>query len=300
MWGSLILGERYGKAKQREIDANDLRARERSMNFGSKEFEKVMKHVNRDYHQAFKEWLVHTTDEFRPWSPTYIVYGTLVLWVAWLFFNAGSQSNMFAPRTNGPAKIIINTWLSGSVAGIVAVYTKSHVMKTYSFVNRFDCTTLCNAVLCGLVGVSGCCDQVEPYYAVTIGFIATFFYIGGCMVMDKLHIDDAVESTPIHLWGGLWGTIATGIFSNKYGLVSDYPDSWNFLGWQCIGLVAMFAWSSAFAIVFFFTMKKLNLLRIAKEIEIVGLDIAELGGLTEEVYQKVKVEYGRNMSFSPD
>ena len=31
-------------------------------------------------------------------------------------------------------------------------------------------------------------------------------------------------------------------------------------------------------------MKKLGLLRIKKEIEIIGLDIAELGGLTDEVY----------------
>lgn len=65
---------------------------------------------------------------------------------------------MFSPRSESPSKIILNTWLAGSIAGIIAVYTKSHVMKTYSFVNRFDCSTLCNAVLCGLVGVSGCCN----------------------------------------------------------------------------------------------------------------------------------------------
>ena len=65
---------------------------------------------------------------------------------------------MFAPRSQGASKIILNTWLSGSIAGIIAVYSKSHVMKTYSFVNRFDCTTLCNAVLAGLVGISGCCN----------------------------------------------------------------------------------------------------------------------------------------------
>ena len=46
----------------------------------------------------------------------------------------------------------------------------------------------------------------------------------------------------------------------------------------------MMAWSSVFSIAFFLLMKKLGLLRIKKEIEIVGLDIAELGGLTEEVY----------------
>ena len=64
----------------------------------------------------------------------------------------------------------------------------------------------------------------------------------------------------------------------------------------------MMAWSSVFSIAFFLLMKKLGLLRIKKEIEIVGLDIAELGGLTEEVYQKVKIDYGRNLaaSMSPE
>jgi len=42
----------------------------------------------------------------------------------------------------------------------------------------------------------------------------------------------------------------------------------------------MFAWASFWSILFFLSMKKLGLLRIKKEIEIVGLDLAELGGLT--------------------
>jgi ammonium transporter, Amt family len=138
--------------------------------------------------------------------------------------------------------------------------------------------------------------------ALSIGIIAVGFYILGCWVLDKLHIDDVVESAPIHLFGGIWGTLATGIFSNKRGLAYGYADSGSFFGYQVVGLLAMMAWSSVFAISFFLLMKKLDLLRIKKEIEIVGLDIAELGGLTEEVYQKVKIDYGRNMaaSMSPE
>jgi hypothetical protein len=45
-------------------------------------------------------------------------------------------------------------------------------------------------------------------------------------------------------------------------------------------------------------MKKLNLLRIEKEIEIIGLDVAELGGLSDDVYQKIKIEYGRNLALN--
>jgi ammonia channel protein AmtB len=50
------------------------------------------------------------------------------------------------------------------------------------------------------------------------------------------------------------------------------------------GLVSMFAWTSFWSILFFFSMKKLGLLRISKEMEIIGLDIAELGGMTDEIY----------------
>lgn len=38
-------------------------------------------------------------------------------------------------------------------------------------------------------------------------------------------------------------------------------------------------------------MKKLNLLRISKEVEIVGLDISEMGGVSLEVYNKLKRDF---------
>jgi ammonia channel protein AmtB len=50
-WGAMILGERYGKDKQRQQkkrgEEDPVR---RSINFNSHEMEKLMRHVNRDYH----------------------------------------------------------------------------------------------------------------------------------------------------------------------------------------------------------------------------------------------------------
>jgi hypothetical protein len=42
----------------------------------------------------------------------------------------------------------------------------------------------------------------------------------------------------------------------------------------------MFSWTSFWSISFFYSMKRLGILRIPKEMEIVGLDISELGGMT--------------------
>ena len=39
-------------------------------------------------------------------------------------------------------------------------------------------------------------------------------------------------------------------------------------------------------------MKKFNLLRVPKEIEVVGLDISELGGVPDEVYVKLRKDFG--------
>lgn len=76
----------------------------------------------------FTEWLGSQTDEFRPHSPSMIVQGTLLLWPTWLFFNGGS-ADIFAPRANGPAKIIINNMISASMGGLVAVIVKPRFLK---------------------------------------------------------------------------------------------------------------------------------------------------------------------------
>lgn len=95
--------------------------------------------------------------------------GGLILWLAWLFFNGGStydfyedpsNTAMFVPRANGPAKVMMNTFISATISGIVVVYVKPHVMGTYSHVSRYDVGACTNGILVGLVGVTGCCDVI--------------------------------------------------------------------------------------------------------------------------------------------
>lgn len=248
-----------------------------------------MNHVNKDYHMAFKEWLVNQTDEFRPHNQAYIVTGTLILWVAWLFFNGGSTNDMFVPRTNGPAKIIMNSVIGGSSGGVVAVFLKPHVLGTYSFVNRYDTVALCSGILVGLVSVTGCCDRVEPWAAFIVGAIGALFYILGCKVLDVCHVDDPVEAVQVHMFGGMWGTLATGLFDNQTGLFYHFNSiGGTYFGYQVCGMVCVIAWVSVMSSLIFYTMKRLKLFRVDSAIELIGLDIAEMGGLSEDVYEKVR------------
>jgi len=56
--------------------------------------------------------------------------------------------------------------------------------------------------------------------------------------------------------------------------------------------LAIACWVSLICGPFFLTMKRFNLLRVPKEIEVVGLDISELGGVPEEVYSKLRKDFG--------
>ncbi len=108
----------------------------------------------------------------------------------------------------------MNTVIAGSTAGVVAVYLKPHFLGTYSFVNRYDCVALCNGVLAGLIAVSGCCNHIDGWTAFLFGIVGAVFYIGGCKVLDFFKIDDPVEAAQVHLFGGLAGTLLTGIFDH--------------------------------------------------------------------------------------
>ncbi len=50
----------------------------------------------------------------------------------------------------------------------------------------------------------------------------------------------------------------------------------------------------------FTTLNRFDLFRVPKEIEIMGLDIAEMGGVNEEIYSKLRTDFGAtSASFAP-
>ena len=103
----------------------------------------------------------------------FVVFGTISFIVSCLFFNGGSVLTMFAPRTNGSAKIMMNTVISSTSAGLVAAFLKPLIMGTYTQHHRYDVNALTNGILAGLVSIAGVCDRCEPWSAFLIGVIGS-------------------------------------------------------------------------------------------------------------------------------
>jgi len=135
-----------------------------------------------------------------------------LLWVCWLFFNGGSAL-IFNKRKNGPAKVIMCNLIAPSTAALFAGFFKGRITGTHSYVTRYDVGTICNGIIVGLVASTASCDATEPWASVFIGIIAALFYSIGVLLIDKFHIDDPLEASPVHLGGGSWGVLCVGIFN---------------------------------------------------------------------------------------
>lgn len=68
-------------------------------------------------------------EDCRPSSIQSIVLGTFILWICWLFFNAGSNYGMINPKDNAKAEeIMMNTIICSAASGITAVFVKYPIM----------------------------------------------------------------------------------------------------------------------------------------------------------------------------
>ena len=89
-----------------------------------------------------------------------------------------------------------------------------------------------------------------------------------------MRLDDPVGVLSVHLIGGLWGTIATGIFDSKTGLITGQFVL--FLN-QLIGIAAVGVFMIIFSFLIWTLIKGIFGLRVGLEGELHGLDISEHG-----------------------
>ena len=183
--------------------------------------------------------------------------GVFLLTFGWFGFNMGSN------LTTGPELgiIMVNTILSAS-AGLLAALTTTWIRKGWA-----DLESSLNGLLGGLVGITAGCMYVAPWAALIIGIIAGVLTVFGSDFLLKLELDDSVGAIPVHLFCGIWGTIAVAIFDRTGGLAT--------LPVQLTGALVIPA--SAFFISYpiFFLIHKTVGLRADETSQEHGLDFAE-------------------------
>lgn len=186
--------------------------------------------------------------------------GVLILWLGWFGFNGGSVLSADPSLTS---ITLVTTCLAAAAGGIGAALFSAIMYK------NLDLTMFMNGVLGGLVGITAGADQMLPGSAIMIGLIAGVIVVLSVALLDRCKLDDPVGAIPVHLFCGIWGTLAVGIFGELKGFDQFMVQL------ACVGITALFCIIGATIITLF--VKAIAGLRVDEKEEEEGLDIAEHG-----------------------
>ena len=186
--------------------------------------------------------------------------GVLILWLGWFGFNGGSVLSADPALTS---LTLVTTCLAAAAGGIGAAVFSRFLYK------NLDLTMFMNGVLGGLVGITAGADQMLPTSAIFIGLVAGVIVVLSVALLDKCKLDDPVGAIPVHLFCGIWGTLAVGLVGEMAGFDQFMVQL------ACVGI------TGAFCVIFgtFITLfvKSIAGLRVDEKEEAQGLDIAEHG-----------------------
>ena len=186
--------------------------------------------------------------------------GVLILWLGWFGFNGGSVLSADPALTS---LTLVTTCLAAAAGGITAALTAKIAY------NNLDLTMFMNGVLGGLVGITAGADQMLPMTAIAIGAIAGPIVVAGVAILDKCKLDDPVGAIPVHLFCGIWGTLAVGLFGEKAGFDQFMVQL------ACVGIAGAFCVVGG--VIITLIVKAITGLRVDIKEEEDGLDIAEHG-----------------------
>ena len=192
--------------------------------------------------------------------------GVFILWFGWFGFNPGSTTT--ADDTIGVIAVVTTlSAAAGTLGAMIIAWIKY---------GKPDPSMSMNGALAGLVAITAGCADVSPAGALAIGFTAGVLCVFSIVFLDKtLKVDDPVGAISVHGVCGAWGTLMVGFFHTTNGLF--YGGSVGQLAIQAVGVGAVFVWAFGAGFIAFKLVDMIIGIRVSKEEELKGLDIAEHG-----------------------
>ncbi|MEM8740416.1 MAG: ammonium transporter [Pseudomonadota bacterium] len=187
--------------------------------------------------------------------------GTFILWLGWFGFNGGSQLAMGSVGDVADVSRIFSNTNAAAAGGVVAAAILTQILY-----RKVDLTMALNGALAGLVSITA--EPLTP----TLGQATLIGAVGGVIVvftvplLDRFKIDDVVGAIPVHLFAGIWGTLAV-LLTNSDATLSG----------QLVPIIIVGVFVFVVSLVVWLILKTVIGIRASEEEEINGLDMGELG-----------------------
>ncbi len=202
---------------------------------------------------------------------TFTVLGAGLLWMGWFGFNGGS-----ALAANGLAvQAIVTTNTAAAAACLVWMLLSWHNDNKPSILG------VSTGAVVGLVAITPAAGFVTPLAALVIGGLAAAISYYAIRLRQKSGLDESLDVWACHGMGGLWGSLATGLFAtttvNPAGADGLFYGNPSLLVSQGVTSIIVIVFSFGLTYGISKVLDKVMGLRVSSNEEEVGLDISEHG-----------------------
>lgn len=135
-------------------------------------------------------------------------------------------------------------------------------------------------MLAGLVAVTAGCFAITPFDAAVIGSLSGLILYAGTILLEKYKLDDALGVVPVHLFAGIWGTLAVALFADLSVLATGLSRTEQFVA-QLTGVVSINAYSFIVSFILIKLISRFVKLRVTPEQETLGMNVSEHRASTE-------------------
>tara|TARA_R110002124_G_scaffold261706_1_gene427626 strand:+ start:404 stop:1753 length:1350 start_codon:yes stop_codon:yes gene_type:complete len=205
----------------------------------------------------------------QPSSLPLATLGTFLLWFGWFGFNGASQLALgSAADAVAISQVFANTNMAAA-GGVVTAYVLSLILGR----GKANLAYCLNGALAGLVSITA--EPLTPTImdAILIGAVGAVIATFGAKLLEAVRIDDVVGAIPVHLFAGIWGTMAVPLTNSD---ASFYGQA---VG---VGAIGAFVFTASFAV--WLILKMTVGIRLSPDEEIVGGDLSELGHAAGSIF----------------
>ena len=209
----------------------------------------------------------YPTTPMAPHNLGYTLIGAAMLWIGWFGFNAGSAAA--AKGTAGMAMLVTQIATAAAALGWMFAEWITH--------GKPSALGIASGVVAGLVAITPAAGTVGPMGAIVIGLASgVICFFCATSLKRKLGYDDSLDAFGVHGVGGIVGAILTGVFAapvlGGFGEVTDIATQ---VWIQFKGVAFTVVYTGIVTYVILKVLDAVMGLRVAEEVEAVGLDLAE-------------------------
>jgi Amt family ammonium transporter len=194
--------------------------------------------------------------------------GAALLWFGWFGFNAGSALAVNASAVTA----FVNTNTAAAAGALAWMFASWYHGKPSSL-------GMVSGAIAGMVAITPAAGFVSPLVAILIGAVAGVLCFVMMLVRIRKQLDESLDAWAIHGMGGLWGTLATGLFAAAAvaGFSGLFEGNVHQFLVNALGAFAAVIYAFVMTYVIAVIVDRCMGMRVTPDEEYVGLDICHHG-----------------------